>query len=148
MPLSSNEIRFLDSHEVCRIATVSMEKDEAIPHVTPVVFMLDDAKKSVLVVVDYGTKKLANLRRNPNVSLVVDDYNRSGNAAVVLWGRAEILEKGEEYRRLLKMLFQRFDFYRQNPWKEGEAPIIRISPSKTVSWGITQDTKTRRVKPS
>jgi len=104
-----------------------------MPHVTPVVYLLDKDKK-VIVVVDYGTKKLGNLRRNPNVSLVVDDYGP--NRAVMIQGKCKILERGKEYLELLKVLFDRFEFYRKNPWGEGESPILKITATKVVSWGV------------
>ena len=30
----------------------------------------------------------------------------------------------------------RFEFYRKNPWGEGESPILGVTPKKTVSWGF------------
>jgi hypothetical protein len=30
----------------------------------------------------------------------------------------------------------RFEFYRKNPWGEGESPIFRVIPEKAVSWGL------------
>ena len=90
--------------------------------------------EDVIVAVDYGEKKLKNLRENPKVSLVVDEYRP--NRAVMIQGECEILERGKEYLRLQKILFDKFEYYRKNPWKEGESPILRIRPTKSVSWGI------------
>ena len=58
----------LEGADVCRLATASKD---GMPHVTPVIYALDGDK--VVIAVDYGTKKLANLRENPKASLVVDD---------------------------------------------------------------------------
>ena len=127
--LGTEELKFLQRHEACRLATASKK---AVPHVVPVVYALDGEK--IVIVVDYETKKLKNLRENPVASLVVDDYEP--NRAVFILGDCQILERGKEYLRLLKLLFNRFEFYRKNPWGEGESPIIVVTPSKVVSWGL------------
>ncbi len=127
--MKRNELRFLQNHLLCRLATAS---GDAQPHVTPVIYALDG--EDVVVVVDYGEKKLKNLRENPKVSLVVDDSRP--NKGLVLQGNCEILERGKEYLRLQKLLYDRFDYYRNDPWEEGESPILRIVPSKSSSWGI------------
>ena len=49
-------------------------------------------------------------------------------------GDCDILERGKEYLRLLQVLFDRFEYYRKNPWVEGESPILRIKPTKALSW--------------
>jgi PPOX class probable F420-dependent enzyme len=121
---------FLKSHDVCRLATVS---SEGMPQVTPVIYALDG--ENFIVAVDYGTKKLANLRENPKTSLVVDEYGKK-NRAVMIQGNCTIFEKGQEYLRLLKILFKRYEVYRLNPWNEGESPILSITPENIVAWGV------------
>ena len=124
------QMGFLRKHDVCRLATASRE---GLPHVTPVIYALDG--ESFVVAIDYGTKKLTNLKENPFASLVVDEYGEK-NRAIMVQGRCEVFEKGSEYIRLLRILFDRFEYYRTNPWGEGEAPIIRVSSDKVVSWGF------------
>jgi nitroimidazol reductase NimA-like FMN-containing flavoprotein (pyridoxamine 5'-phosphate oxidase superfamily) len=130
---SGRQVDFLKSHEVCRLATASKE---GMPHVTPVIYALDG--DAFVIAADYGTKKLANLRENGKASLVVDEYGE-GNKGIMVQGECAILEKGAEYLRLLHILFERFEYYRKNPWGEGEAPILRIVPKKVVAWGLGQD---------
>jgi nitroimidazol reductase NimA-like FMN-containing flavoprotein (pyridoxamine 5'-phosphate oxidase superfamily) len=89
---------------------------------------------SFVVAVDYGTKKLKNVRENPNVALVVDKLRPT--RAVTIEGTCKVHERGAEYLRLLELLMAKFEFYRKNPWGEGESPIFRITPSKAVSWGF------------
>ncbi|MDA4112664.1 MAG: pyridoxamine 5'-phosphate oxidase family protein [Thaumarchaeota archaeon] len=127
--MKKKEIAFLDKRDLARLATVSKE---LMPHVIPVVYAMDEEK--VIVAVDYGTKKLENLKANPKVSLVVDESEP--NRAVFIQGTAAILERGPEYLRLLDILFKKFEVYRKNPWKEGESPILSITPLKVVSWGL------------
>ncbi|HKT21643.1 MAG TPA: pyridoxamine 5'-phosphate oxidase family protein [Nitrososphaerales archaeon] len=125
--LTPKQLAFLKAHEVCRLATASKD---AVPHVVPVIYALDG--EAVVIAIDYGTKKLKNLRENRNVALVVDEYRP--NKAVMIEGTCEILEKGKEYLRLLRILFDRFEYYRKNPWGEGESPILKVTPAKAVSW--------------
>ena len=88
--------------------------------------------ESIIIAVDYGTRKLKNLRENPRVAMVVDEYKP--NRGLMIEGDCEILERGKEYLRLLQILFGKFTFYRNHPWGEGESPILKIRPTKAVLW--------------
>ncbi len=125
--LTPRQLDFLRSHELCRLATASKD---AKPHVVPVIYALDG--ENVVVAIDYGTKKLGNLRQNRMVALVVDEFKP--NRGLMVEGECDILERGEEYLRLLHILFDKFDFYRKNPWGEGESPILKVKPTKAVMW--------------
>ena len=127
--MNEKEMAFLGKHELCRMATASKD---GTPHVIPVMYAMDGEK--IVIAIDYGTKKLKNLRENPKVAAVVDDYDPNGG--VFVQGACQIVERGPEYLRLLKILFEKFEFYRKNPWGEGESPIISIEPNKVVSWGL------------
>lgn len=125
------ELDFLKSHELARMATASRE---CSPHVVPVIYAMDG--EDMVVAIDYGTRKLKNLRENSKVALVVDDYapKQGVQAGVMVEGKSQLLERGKEYRRLLRILFEKFEYYRRNPWKEGESPIVVIRPINVVSW--------------
>ncbi len=123
------EQAFLRSNQVCRLATASKD---ARPQVTPVIYAMDGT--GFVIAVDYGTKKLKNVKENPNVALVVDKLRPT--RAVTVEGICEVHERGGEYLRLLDVLMRKFEFYRKNPWGEGESPIFRIAPTKAVSWGM------------
>ncbi len=125
--LSPRELKFLKSHELCRLATASKG---AKPHVVPVIYALDG--EDVVIAIDYRTKKLRNLRENPQVALIVDEYRP--NRGLMLEGDCQIFERGKEYLRLLKVLFDKFEYYRKNPWGEGESPILKVRPTKAASW--------------
>ena len=125
--LKTREVKFLQAHELCRLATASKD---GRPHVVPVVYALD--REDIVIAVDYNTKKLKNLRENPKVALVVDEYRP--NRGLMVEGDCEILECGKEYMRLLQILFDRFVFYRRDPWSEGESPILKIRPTKVIMW--------------
>lgn len=125
--LTPRQLSFLKAHELCRFATASKD---AKPHVVPVIYAVDG--EGVVIAIDYGNKKLVNLRENRKVALVVDEFRP--NKGIMVEGECEILERGKEYLRLLQILFDKFDYYRKNPWGEGESPILKIKPTKAVMW--------------
>ena len=129
--LTQKERKFLLENETCRIATSHND----IPHIVPVAYIYDKGK--VIFVTDYGTRKYKNLEVNKNISVVVDVYDPSGeNKAIVLRGKAVIVERGAEFRRLYRIFNRRFEWVRNNPWKEGEAPFVRVNTLNKVSWGL------------
>lgn len=103
-----------------------------MPHVTPIIYAMDDIYP--VIATDYGTKKLKMVMVNKKASLVVDETNP--NKGLTMQGTVEIFERGKEYLRLLKVLFDRLEYYRENPWGEGESPLLRITPELISSWGI------------
>lgn len=129
--LTQKERKFLLENETCRIATSHND----MPHVVPVAYIYD--KGNVIFVTDYGTRKYKNLEVNKNISVVVDVYDPSGeNKSIVLQGKAVIIERGTEFRRLYRIFNRRFEWVRNNPWKEGEAPFVRVNTLNKVSWGL------------
>jgi hypothetical protein len=46
----------------------------------------------------------------------------------VIQGECEIYERGRVYLKLLDVLMKEFEIYRNNPWKEGESPILKVIP--------------------
>ncbi|MDQ3718364.1 MAG: pyridoxamine 5'-phosphate oxidase family protein [Thermoproteota archaeon] len=127
------EKRFLKHHEVCRVATSHSDT----PLVTPVNFVFDDDGGFFYFATDYDTKKYRNLEKNKKSALVVDVYNSSvDNKAVIVQGVVEFVERGEEFQRLYNIFHEKFDWVREEPWKEGEAPFVKVKPLHKVSWGF------------
>ena len=129
MRFSSRELGFLKKNEVCRLATVS---GTAAPHVVPVCFIFHEG--FLYIATDYDTRKYKNIIKNPRVALVIDVYRP--NRGISIEGEAEILERGEEFKRVFDLFHEKFDWVRKDPWGEGEAPFIKIKPLKKVSWGL------------
>jgi nitroimidazol reductase NimA-like FMN-containing flavoprotein (pyridoxamine 5'-phosphate oxidase superfamily) len=132
---SEAEKRYLKHHEVCRVAT--SQKDN--PHITPVNFVFDDDDDDgfFYFATDYDTKKYKNLAKNKKSALVVDVYNSSvDNKAIIIQGVVEFIERGEEFQKLYDSFYEKFDWVREDPWKEGEAPFVKIKPLHKVSWGF------------
>lgn len=124
------EIGFLEKNEACRIAT----SYDDIPHVTPVTYYFDDGY--FYIATDYDTKKYANLKKNNKVALTVDIYSDGKHKAVIIQGTAEFIERGTEFKKLYKVFHEKFSWVREMPWKEGEAPFVKIKPLKKTSWGL------------
>ena len=131
---SSKEVDFLKSNELCRFATASRKGE---PHVVPVSYVWD--KDYAYIVTDYGTRKLKNLRENPKGAILIDSGGT--RKLLLISGPVEIIEKGEEYKRLYKLFYSKLDWVKRDPWKEGEAPFIRITPMFKTGWGLGQSQK-------
>lgn len=123
------ETEFLLRNEACRVATCH----DDIPHVVPVSYVFEDG--FFYFAADLETRKLENIKKNGRVAVAVDVYGPS-NRAVCVQGGAEIIGRGSEFARLYKIFHKRFAWVRQDPWKEGEAPFIRVVPTTKVSWGL------------
>jgi nitroimidazol reductase NimA-like FMN-containing flavoprotein (pyridoxamine 5'-phosphate oxidase superfamily) len=126
---TGNQLKYLNSREVGRLAVATMD---GMPHVTPIIYAMDGVYP--IIATDYGTKKLKILLQNNKASLLVDDVNP--NKGIMIQGTVEIFERGKEYLRLLKVLFDRLEYYQQNPWGEGESPLLRITPEHISAWGV------------
>lgn len=130
---SEAEKRFFKHHEVCRVATSYNDT----PHVTPVNFVFDDDDGFFYFATDYHTTKYRNLAKNKKCALVVDVYNSSvDNQAVIVQGIVEFVETGEEFQKLYNIFHERFDWVREEPWNEGEAPFVKVKPLHKASWGF------------
>lgn len=127
---SKIERKFLADNEACRLATCH----DNVPHVVPVSYVF--AIGEFYIATDYETRKYDNIKQSNKVALAVDTYSIVGNKAVCIQGKAEIIERGEEFARLYKVFHHRFEWVRQDPWKEGEAPFLRVIPTSKVSWGL------------
>ena len=116
--------------EECRIAT----SHDDIPHVKPVSYIYE--KETILIATDYETRMYKNLLENPKAAVSIDIYKNKGHRAVCLQGNVTIIEKGEEFARIYKKFHEKFEWVRDQPWEEMEAPFIKIMPFSKSSWGL------------
>ncbi len=129
LKLSRAEIDFLKGNEMCRFGTASRKGE---PHLVPVSYVWDDGY--AYIVTDYGTRKLKNLRENPQAAVLVDSGGTK--KLILISGPVEIIEKGKEYQRLYRLFYSKLDWVKRDPWKEGEAPFIKITPTFKAGWGL------------
>ncbi len=127
---SDKETKFLETLEEARIAT----SHENISHVKPVSFIF--WKDLILVATDYKTRTFSNIKLNANTSIVIDIYKSGNHKAICIQGKSEIVEKGLEFREFYDIFYRKFQWVRKDPWKENEAPFLKIIPNNKVSWGL------------
>jgi uncharacterized protein len=130
---TKSEVSFLLENVVCRVATSHND----IPHIVPVNYIYEN--NFIYFATDYGTKKYQNLHKNNRIAVVVDVYNSSlNNKALVIQGTVELIERGDEFKRMYKIFEKKFEWVRNDPWKEGEAPFVKVQPAKKVSWALEE----------
>src|SRR5690242_4282105 len=93
-------VQFINSHRVARLATADAA---GRPSVVPICYVFDGAvfyspiDQKPKRVGPMRLQRIRNIRDNPNVALVIDDYseNWAELSYVVVHGLAEIIEPGE-----------------------------------------------------
>jgi len=124
-----NEERYLRRHEIGRLATIS---SDGTPHVVPVSYLFTDSV--FLIAVDYNTRKHRNLRQIRRIALVIDTLRP--NRGILIQGNAKLIIRGAVFRRAYSRFYRAFAWVRADPWKEGEALFVRITPTTKASWGF------------
>lgn len=127
---TEKEKEFLNTREECRVAT----SHDNIPHVKPVSYIFENEK--FYLSTDYETRMYKNVKVNPKAALVIDIYKHGSHKAVLIQGDAKIVENGNEFSKIFKMFYEKFDWVRNDPWKENEAPFIIVIPFSKTSWGL------------
>jgi nitroimidazol reductase NimA-like FMN-containing flavoprotein (pyridoxamine 5'-phosphate oxidase superfamily) len=124
------ESEFLKENEGCRIATCTND----VPHIAPVSYYFEDG--FFYFATDYSTKKYANLKKNNKIAISVDLYLPGQHKAVVVQGSTTFIDKGPQFKKLYETFFKKFTWVRNDPWKEEEAPFVKITPKTKISWGL------------
>ena len=124
------ESQFLKENEACRIAT----SQNNVPHIAPVSYYFEDS--FFYFATDYDTKKYANLKNNDKIAISVDIYLPRKHKAVVVQGSTTFIEKGPQFKKLYEIFYKKFAWVRENPWKENEAPFVKIIAQTKISWGL------------
>jgi nitroimidazol reductase NimA-like FMN-containing flavoprotein (pyridoxamine 5'-phosphate oxidase superfamily) len=119
---------------VCRVATVSRK---GTPHNVPVCPILDGDRMYFASAAD-GVK-VRNIQATGKVALAFDEYTEawSGLKGVLVWGKARIIEAGPAFRRIRKLLYQRYPQYEgYAALAERESVIVEVTPTRTFHWGL------------
>ena len=127
-------LRRLGEERVGRLATVDTG---GLPHLVPLVFALDGT--TIYWAVDEkpkrsrDLKRLANIRANPNVQLLVDHYDEDWNA---LWwvraaGPCRVLTDDSDVGRALERLAAKYEQHRARPPK---GPFLAIDAIHLTWW--------------
>jgi PPOX class probable F420-dependent enzyme len=119
---------------VARLATID---PDGRPHLVPICFALEgDVLYSA---VDQKPKRWRDLRRVRNVrergwaTVLVDHYEEDWSALwwVRIRGRARVLEDGEESRRALSVLAEKYPQYRRDP---PAGPVLAMEVAEWREW--------------
>lgn len=135
---SEQERTFLLDQRVGRLATAD---GNGAPHVLPVGYAL--GADTLYITIDdkpkrtsgRGLKRLQNIMENPRIAVVVDRYDEDWSRLgwVMLRGRAEILDDGDEHDTAQALLHARY------PQLAGMQiagyPVIALRIERTTSWG-------------
>ena len=138
MALDQEARRYLEDHRVARLATASGKGE---PHVIPfcyglvgddIYFVIDEKPKSTV----RSLKRLKNIRANPQVALVVDDYSDDWTqlAYLLVRGRATLVEDRAEYGQALRQLQIRYAQYVAMSLTFETNPMVRIAPEWVKMW--------------
>ena len=136
--LSGAQRRFVESMRVARLATADAN---GVPHVVPVCYApigdnlyvtIDEKPKRPDV---RAMKRLRNIAENPDVAVVVDRYDEDWSrlAWVMLRGRADVLDHGDEHDRAQAGLRERYPQYRA--MRIEPLPVIALRIARVTAWG-------------
>ena len=136
--LSGAQRRFVESMRVARLATADAN---GAPHVVPVCYAL--IGDNLYVTIDEkpkrpdvrAMKRLRNIEANPHVAVVVDRYDEDWSrlAWVMLRGRADVLDDGDEHDRAQAGLRERYPQYRA--MRIEPLPVIAVRTARATAWG-------------
>jgi coenzyme F420-0:L-glutamate ligase / coenzyme F420-1:gamma-L-glutamate ligase len=129
---------FVQTHRLARLATVDAQGQ---PLVLPVCYVVDgetlysptDAKPKRVPM--QRLRRLQNMRENPRVALVIDDYDEDWTqlSYVLLHGTAEILPEGSAVAHAIAALRQKYPQYQHMPIEEN--PLVAVHLTRVISWG-------------
>jgi nitroimidazol reductase NimA-like FMN-containing flavoprotein (pyridoxamine 5'-phosphate oxidase superfamily) len=125
--------KFLRWQRVCRVATSG---HAAVPHVVPVCHVFTDDK--IYFASEGGAKKIEHLRVNPHVAVTVDLYSDDWSIlrGVMVQGTAQLIDGGPRFRKLQRLLYEKFPQYPEEAaLGEGDV-IVEVTPRHVFSWGI------------
>jgi len=125
---------FLDAARVVRVATAD---PRGVPHVVPVCAVLHAGR------IYFGSagdaRKVRNLRANPHVAVVADDYTEAWDAlrGVMVVGSARLFTRGPTFRQARRLLYRKYPQYeRDAALEEGEAVVVEVTPTAVFAWGF------------
>lgn len=133
--------QLLTKARVARLATLDAKSR---PHLVPICFAFDG--KRFYTAIDQKPKRipgerlarLQNIRAVPRVALLVDHYDEdwTGLWYILIRGKARLIPRTARQERAaaIERLRAKYPQYAQGMLGD-DAPIIRITPERTISWG-------------
>jgi PPOX class probable F420-dependent enzyme len=133
--------KILKKARVARLATLDAKNR---PHIVPICFAYDGSR--FYTAVDRKPKRVAperlarlqNIRAVPRVALLIDEYDEDWTELwyILIRGKAKLIPKSAHKERAwaIRKLKAKYPQYARGMLAE-DAPIIRITPERTTSWG-------------
>jgi len=133
MRVKKNVAHFLRWQRVCRVATVGRS---GVPHAVPVCHLF--ANDKLYFASGGDAKKVKNLRVNPHVTVVVDTYADDWSLlkGVMVQGTAALIEPGPRFRKLLRLLYEKYPQYPEEAALGRGDVIVEVTPKHLFSWGF------------
>ena len=141
LTIDAHSTSLTNKARVARLATIDSENK---PHLVPVVFVFDG--QCYYIPLDEKIKKhkperlkrVKNIQLNPNVVLLIDEYNEDWSKLrfIMIQGRASLIGKKMQCNELVlekahKLLFRKYRQYK----KIGIGELcIKIDPEKVITW--------------
>jgi PPOX class probable F420-dependent enzyme len=140
--LSETQRRFVETRRVGHLATADAS---GAPFLTPVCFGLIGGTLYVTIDEkpkrrDVPLKRVRNILENPNTAFIVDRYDEDWTRLgwVMLRGRADILDEGDEHDAAQAMIVGRYPQLRA--MTIADLPVIALRIARVASWGnISED---------
>lgn len=138
--LSDEQIEaYLDSRP-CWAVLSTIDKD-GFPHSVPLGYFR--LGRDIVMGVRDGTRKVANVERNPNVSILLEDGSTMADIRGVMFqGHARIVREPEEALHLARE-GARARGVPESEWPDAPRPgsaYIRMTPVRTLSWDYGNST--------
>ena len=134
MKLRKIEKDFISLQRVIRVATVDKH---GMPHNVPVCHVMEG--NQIYFATERNSKKVKNLIQSGIVALVCDEYSEAWSylRGILIQAEAKLISRGGEFRRLRKLIYQKYPQYERGfPIEEGKTVIIECTPHNVVSWGL------------
>ena len=135
----------INKARVARLATADLE---CKPHLVPVVFVFDNDRDYYFIPIDEkakrsrpeNLKRIRNIQENPNVALLIDEYNEDWTKLyfIMIQGKASILG-GKKLQSNEMSLLEKAHKLLRNKYPQyqkigiGEY-LIMIMPQKVIAW--------------
>jgi nitroimidazol reductase NimA-like FMN-containing flavoprotein (pyridoxamine 5'-phosphate oxidase superfamily) len=122
--------------EPLRVARVATSDAKGRVHCVPVCPLLNRDK--LYFGTEADAKKVKNIKTNPNVTLVFDEYTEDWAhlRGIMIQGKARIVG-AREFRSLRRKIYAKYlQFKSEAPLGEKDSSIIEVNPEKKFSWGL------------
>jgi PPOX class probable F420-dependent enzyme len=132
--LSGKVLAFVRTQRVARVATVG---PDGTPHNVAVCTVATGGR--IYFASEKGARKVRNLRANPRVALVFDQYSEDWRrlAGAMIVGTCAVVDQGAAFRRARQSLYRKYkSCARLSPIEEGEAVVVCVTPTSSFSWGL------------